>query len=132
MRPRFPRCDSAHRQQIQGGAVRWPARPAVRGAWRIHRRDELLFWKIALTMTVNFLDPIDSQKMRNHMTAFIALITTRLQPGSKGVRPAEPFQRLPRAGKTVETVLTFLTGWHRTEARCQWVIRLCKIRSEEH
>jgi hypothetical protein len=39
-----------------------------------------------------------------------ALINTRLQPGGEGIRKGEPYQRLASAGKTVETVLTFLIG----------------------
>ena len=40
----------------------------------------------------------------------IVLINTRLQPGGEGVGSEEPFQRLAGGGKTVETVLSALTG----------------------
>jgi hypothetical protein len=54
-------------------------------------------------------------KMGNTVTA---LINTRLQPGAVSVLASEPFQRLAGAGKTVQTVFTFLAGQHRAEARC--------------
>jgi hypothetical protein len=46
------------------------------------------------------------------------LINTRLQPGGASAPSSEPFQWLVGAEKTVETVLTFLAGQHRAEARC--------------
>jgi len=52
------------------------------------------------------------------MGSVIALINTRLQPGGASAPASEPFQRFASAGKTVETVLTFLAGHHRAEARC--------------
>jgi len=47
-----------------------------------------------------------------------SLINTRLQPGADAGSRTKPFQRLSRAGKTVETVLVSFVSWHRAEARC--------------